>query len=363
MEKKEISRDKHRFLIRVLELSVNEEIISHEQSERVLAGYAPRKGISFVRAVLVFGAILVGLGVLSFIASNWNAIGRPVRYGLIIFFYLATNFTSFKLSAYYPKTSRSLLYLSTLIFGAGIFLVGQMFHLGGSFTVSFLLWSVGILPAALIFRDEFLYVAADLFLIVYVIGYSTSDGYPLLVIPAILVVYYCNKLMGYSGLITFFNNALLFVSVGFIAARSSISGVHVIMLLFAIGAGMAFLPLKRHRKIYEFQGLLAAGTAGVMLTFPEWWRGWAASAKIASPEFFAWFFAAVFILALLLLIKKEKLLALVFMGIIIFRYYVDLTYDFLPKSFVFISGGLLLLGFGFLIERSRHKKGGGGIAR
>ena len=361
MDKREISRDKYSFLTRVLDESVKDEIISREQAGKVLGSYSPKAGISFVRAILVFGAILVGLGILSFIASNWNVISRPGRYGIIIIAYLAVNFASYRLSHNYPKTSRSLLYLASLIFGAGIFLVGQMFHIGGSFAVSFLLWAIGILPAALLFRDRLIYIIAEVFLIIYVIGYSTSEGYPWAIVPLVIAVYYCNKLMGDSQLITFFNNALLLTSVGFISARSNIPGVQVAMLLFILGAAMAFAPLKFHKEIFEFQGMLVAGTAGVILTFPDLWRAWESSRAIASPEVFSWTFAAAFIVALLWLIKREKLLALVFMGVVIFRYYVDLTYDFLPKSFVFISGGLLLLGFGFLIERSRHKKGGSSL--
>ncbi|XJZ27804.1 DUF2157 domain-containing protein [Bacillota bacterium Lsc_1132] len=65
------------------------------------------------------GSILVGAGILSFIASDWAEIGKPIKFLLIIGLYIVCNFAGFKLEQHDPKTSKSLYYLGILVFGAG----------------------------------------------------------------------------------------------------------------------------------------------------------------------------------------------------------------------------------------------------
>lgn len=63
-------------------------------------------------------------------------------------------------------------------------------------------------------------------------------------------------------------------------------------------------------------------------------------------------------LVLLAYVRQGSLTALVFVCATILRFYFDTFFDFMPKSFFFIIGGLMLLGFGFYFERMRSRKGG-----
>ncbi|WML46638.1 hypothetical protein RCG23_13355 [Neobacillus sp. PS3-34] len=53
--------------------------------------------------------------------------------------------------------------------------------------------------------------------------------------------------------------------------------------------------------------------------------------------------------------KKENILGTVLVSIIIFRYYVDLSFMFQSKSIAFLIGGILLIGLGIWFEKSRKK--------
>jgi uncharacterized membrane protein len=69
-------------------------------------------------------------------------------------------------------------------------------------------------------------------------------------------------------------------------------------------------------------------------------------------------FSVLFVLLLLAYVRTGSLMALVFVCATILRFYFDTFFDFMPKSFFFIIGGLILLGFGFYFERLRNRKGG-----
>ena len=75
---------------------------------------------------------------------------------------------------HYPKTSRSLYYIGVFAFGAGIFLIGQMFNLGEGVYADFFMWGLGILPLAYYLKDKLIFASASLFFIIY--GFNVLNG-------------------------------------------------------------------------------------------------------------------------------------------------------------------------------------------
>ncbi|UUZ84479.1 DUF2157 domain-containing protein [Paenibacillus sp. P26] len=61
---------------------VERGIVTRDQVDRILALYEDKKHAA--RLLPVLGSILVGLGILSFIAANWQDIPRLVRLALIV---------------------------------------------------------------------------------------------------------------------------------------------------------------------------------------------------------------------------------------------------------------------------------------
>lgn len=367
--KRQITKQQLKFLDQELQHQQEIGIISEGQRLEILANYEPKQGLSFIRVMLTIGALLVGLGILSFIASNWAELGRVAKFSIILAILLGSIFASYKVSDSYPKTSKSLLYIGVLTYGAGIFLIGQMFNFGGHFTGAFLLWALGAFPIAVLFRDKIVYLFTCILAIVYVSGYFDLDGYPYMAIVLIPALYYCNKYLENSGLITFFANLVTLDAVLLFARITDMDKFYISLLFLGLGLGMYYLPWKMNAGVYRIQGTIVMGVAGLFLTIPEMWRDILYSGSqlvgddLSAGRMASSAFAVGLITYLLYLTRKENLTALVFICAVIFRYYVDTFIDFMPKSIFFITGGLLLLGFGFYFERVRRKKGGVGIGQ
>ncbi|MBA2174524.1 DUF2157 domain-containing protein [Halobacillus locisalis] len=115
-------------------------IITEDQREQLIERYPERKRKPLL---LTFGAIFIGLGFLTFIASNWSSMDDLIRLSIIIVFLLAFYISG---DVVYRKHSKpvgqSLLLIALLIFGAGIFLIGQMYHYTSYTAFPFFVWSL-----------------------------------------------------------------------------------------------------------------------------------------------------------------------------------------------------------------------------
>lgn len=100
--------------------------------------------------ILVIAAILIGVGIFSFIASNWQEMTKVAKIIVIFIAMIAAHVSGFYLKEQsgYEKTGKALILLGTLIYGAGIFLIAQMFHTRAEYPEGFLLWMLGTLAIA-----------------------------------------------------------------------------------------------------------------------------------------------------------------------------------------------------------------------
>ncbi len=216
-EKKIISSSKYQWL--QMELSRFEEagIIDSSQVQQILSSYEVKgKGSAgFNRILLVLGSVLIGVGILSFIAGNWEAIPRTVKFVLILFGLTGAYFTGWKLEESYPKTSKSFYYIGAAIYGAGIFLVGQMFHSSSPFQQAFLVWALGIVPLALYLKDRLVMILSILFIGIYASqAWDASVPYPYWVWVFIPLFYGCNeRWLNRNRQVFFFANALLIFTI------------------------------------------------------------------------------------------------------------------------------------------------------
>lgn len=354
MGKHEISRSHMNFLKEQLESWRQEGLIGEEAGSAILERYSVR-ALNFVKVVLTIGALLVGLGVLSFIASNWADMSKLVKLCVIIGFYIGANGVGYKAMEAYPKTGRSLIYLGALIYGAGIFLVGQMFNLGGNFANAFLLWGAGILPLAWLYRDMILYIFSQVILLSFVINSFETGWWNLWIFIIIPVLYYMNTQMGDSKIGTFFNNLVLYAGMGYVLMKLDVDGLVASSVFLLMGAAMYLVKQPFNREIFKFQGSLCFGISGLFITGKGLWSHYALFGDGITASIV---FAVLFVLLLLAYVRQGNLVALVFVCATILRFYFDTFFDFMPKSFFFIIGGLILLGFGFYFERLRARKGG-----
>ncbi len=143
------------WLSREVEVWRAEGLITAEQARQLAARYRPEKPgrRRFVAAIAIFGAILVGCGVLLFIASNWQSMPRVVKLIFIAASIILSYGAGYGLryeKRSQPTVGEALLFLGAIFFGAGIWLVAQIFNLQAHYPDGILYWLAGILPVAAI---------------------------------------------------------------------------------------------------------------------------------------------------------------------------------------------------------------------
>lgn len=352
--KRQISKANFSLVSTELEHYESTGLITGGQKNEILEIYEIKGGLNFIRVVVTIGAILVGLGILSFIASNWSGISHLGKLLIIFGVFGGVNLAGYLLTENYPKTGRSLIYLGTLVYGAGIFLIGQMYNFGGEFPTAFLLWSLGVIPMAFQLRDKYLMLFANILFGVY-LNASYDLGFPYAGWVGVPIVYLAFNYFGKSKLLLFFANLTTLSFILQITLRYEVKGLYVALIFFLIGLLMYGIKHSLGSDIFRVQGNILFGVTGVILTIPEIWD---VLVSVQSIRLVSILFALAFIALLFALIRKGSLISLIFVCITIFRYYTD-TFAFLPKSLFFIVGGLLLLGFGYYFERMiKTSKGG-----
>ncbi|MET4716374.1 putative membrane protein [Bradyrhizobium japonicum] len=108
-------------------------------------------GINIAVVVAIVGGLLIAAAFLAFVAAHWTEIARLLRFAILV----AGMVVAGGLGAWFAATGRTVLAdlcasIGAIIFGAGIALVGQMYHLGEDFAGGMLLWSIGAFAAALL---------------------------------------------------------------------------------------------------------------------------------------------------------------------------------------------------------------------
>jgi hypothetical protein len=148
---------------------------------------------------IAFGALMVGAGVLLFVAAHWDRMSPSIRFGSVLamvgFFHGAGAY----LTERFPKLSIAMHGLGTLALGAGIFLAGQIFNLEEHWPGGIMLWAAGAWIGYALLRDWVQGVLAALLTPFWLSGEwieatkgfdSRRSGIPLAVGVLLLVVAY-----------------------------------------------------------------------------------------------------------------------------------------------------------------------------
>jgi len=155
-------------------LWVEQGLVDNNAADKLLNLYPLIEAKSkLVGLITIFGSVLVGLGVLLFVGSNWQHLSAFFKLGLIVAAIAAANFGgwhfSYKEEAR-PKLGASLFLLGGLLYGAGIWLVAQTFQLDLDWSLGMSLWSIGLVPMAMLVRSGPLAILNGLILL----GWSFS---------------------------------------------------------------------------------------------------------------------------------------------------------------------------------------------
>jgi uncharacterized membrane protein len=131
-------------------------LISAEQSAALSQRYrldemAKESTNRLLFAIYIIGAVLIGAGVVSFVAAHWEEITPSIKVGLIVACMLTGHVAGFylwKVSARSPRLGHALIVLGTLVFGANIGLMAQIFHIRSYFYNGLFAWAIGAIIMA-----------------------------------------------------------------------------------------------------------------------------------------------------------------------------------------------------------------------
>lgn len=127
-------------------------LLSPEQAGRIRARYPTRAALPW--GLIVFsglGAVIVGLGVALLIAYNWSDIPKFGKLALVFASVIGAHAGALRLRAaggWQASLGEAVALLGTMLFGAGIWLVAQVYHIDEHFPNGFLLWGLGALALA-----------------------------------------------------------------------------------------------------------------------------------------------------------------------------------------------------------------------
>ncbi|MFC0189861.1 DUF2157 domain-containing protein [Fictibacillus aquaticus] len=152
---------------------VNEGIVTEEQAQRIAALYPEESNKKITGLLPLFGSLLIGLSILSFIASNWDGI-TPLFRLLIIALILVGFYTAGEryLAKGQKSLGNSLIILGIISFGAGIILLGQTFNLISYDARLFVLWSLAALYYLYREKQRIFYLVA-----LVLIGYGQFNSF------------------------------------------------------------------------------------------------------------------------------------------------------------------------------------------
>lgn len=110
--------------------------------------------LRFISVVVGIGCILLGLGVITFVAANWQQLSRILRIILLMSLFVSVNIAGFYLWRRRPaqegkqKLGHGFLLTGALILGANMALMSQMFHQSRPGYELYGVWGVGVLAMA-----------------------------------------------------------------------------------------------------------------------------------------------------------------------------------------------------------------------
>jgi len=373
-----------------------EGLITEPQAQRMLADVSAhrkqRTSDKLVVTMSTIGAILLGIGAILFVASNWQALSNLAKSLLLLGATFGVSYLGYLL-AYgwqtFPKVGAALLFLGSLLFGATIFLIAQMYHVQANSHTLLLIWLLGILPLVYVLHSMPIAGLASVLLFIWIgvfvlrgLEVSPGDG---LALP---ILYLVSGLMLFEvGGLHYVSEALRVVARTYRIAALKVSMASLFLLSFRFFSGhygdwqprkdvqisepmslgitlvaalaillaccnLLFNPSKS--STWKLEGGLSIGVTALALLFLLF---------SSTTNIYVVLFNLVLVgcIATLIAIGYQREDArLVNIGMSYFAAWVlvrycDLFWQLLPRSIFFMVGGAVLVLGGIALERKRRQ--------
>ncbi|MGC1394344.1 MAG: DUF2157 domain-containing protein [Coleofasciculaceae cyanobacterium] len=121
----------------------------------------------FILILLGLGSVLLGLGIITFVAANWQVWARELKITILLSGFIGINTAGFYLwrrsnQQWKRSLGQALLLLGALVLGANMALMSQLFHQSGQVYQLYLVWGLGVLAMAYSLRLTMLGVMSSL---------------------------------------------------------------------------------------------------------------------------------------------------------------------------------------------------------
>lgn len=138
---------------------VEQGLITRQQAEAICAVYGADYSVASqaargYRVLVVLGYGFIGLALITLLSANWDTLPRALRMGGLLCLTVAVNGAALWLfQRGRDRAAERLFGLGTLVYGASIILIAQIYHLGEHMPDGVFWWALGGLPAALLLRS------------------------------------------------------------------------------------------------------------------------------------------------------------------------------------------------------------------
>jgi uncharacterized membrane protein len=165
-----------------LDALTRSHIITQDQRDQILAWQnkdtTTEWASRLIQILATFGSIVTGLGVILLIAANWDTISDMTKTLLMIgatsIAYLLGYYFNY-IHTHYTKTGQALMLLGSLLYGASILLLGQIYNLGGTFASALLVWTLPVLLLAYASRFVTLFFLGIGLIYAYIFAELSTD--------------------------------------------------------------------------------------------------------------------------------------------------------------------------------------------
>jgi uncharacterized membrane protein len=140
--------------------------------------------------IFTIGGLLLGGGLISFVAANWEVIPTAIKLALLFSALLGLHTIGFWLrhSKNWTRLGHALIFCGCLVFGANIGLVAQIFHISSNWYGGFGAWAFGSLVMAWAIRSWIIGVLALGTSFIWFVGFQTDHDLSASVYPLILAI-------------------------------------------------------------------------------------------------------------------------------------------------------------------------------
>lgn len=399
---------------KALEYWVEKKLLSKKKAEELRVSIPEDRDHLQARAIGIFttlGGVLIGLGVMLFVASHWGDIPPHFKTGLLLLVTLASGVAAyvFGYEKGYEKTGTGLFLVNILAYGATIFLIAQIYHLPLDFWWGALLWCVGTAFFAYVLQSR-MHVWLSIPLLILAIGWMhTAAGgrgeldflfsdrwtilpmFGFLGLALIAASLLHNRMKAlHFGAQTLFHWGLFLIlflltistiekQIFFAFLRYPLDAVGIGVAVAALIAFVCALVFGRFETAQGRGGLIALAAYLALVTILAYvpqWMGVLSPATIAEPYaygynlyahpmltgFFIVHVVLVFVFCLTViwfgsLLRRPAVinLGMIAIAVCIFIQYFSWIFALLPRSFAFIVGGVLILALGLVLERQRRR--------